>query len=129
MDDLDDRSSFVKIGGKEYRLSLTTRALKEIAKRYGGLNNLGEKLMSPENFEMAVEETVRLIVLLANQPILLHNLRNWDKPEKLLTEDEVELLTSPADFIGFKDAVTDAISKGMARNVESEDTPKNTLPE
>ena len=31
-----DRSSLITIGGKEY-LILTTKATKEIAKRYGGL--------------------------------------------------------------------------------------------
>jgi len=40
-----DRSAIVTIGGQEYNLVLTTRATKEIAKRYGGLENLGDKLM------------------------------------------------------------------------------------
>ena len=50
----DDRSSIIKIGDVEYRLILTTRATKEIAKRYGGLEN--QKLMKSENFEMALDE-------------------------------------------------------------------------
>ena len=79
-----ERSSLITIGGKEYRLILTTKATKEIAKRYGGLENLGEKLMKAENFEMALEEIVWLIALLANQSILINNRLNGEK-EELLT--------------------------------------------
>ena len=38
----NERSAAINIGGTEYELILTTRATKEIAKRYGGLENLGE---------------------------------------------------------------------------------------
>ena len=40
----NERSAAINIGGTEYELILTTRATKEIAKRYGGLENLGDKL-------------------------------------------------------------------------------------
>lgn len=116
-----ERSAAIKIGGKEYELMLTTRATKAIANRYGGLENLGEKLMKSENFEMALDEIVWLLTLLANQSILIRNLKNKDKPEQLLTEDEVELLTSPLDLAAYKDAITEAIFRGTKRNVESED--------
>mgnify|MGYP000968905205 FL=1 len=33
----NDRSAIIKIGDEEYQLILTTKATKEIAKRYGGL--------------------------------------------------------------------------------------------
>ena len=42
---MDARSAIVKIGGKEYEMLLITKATKEIAGRYGGLENLGDKLM------------------------------------------------------------------------------------
>jgi hypothetical protein len=63
--------------------------------RYGGLSNLGEKHMKTENFELALDEVVWLITLLANQSVLVHNLQNPSKKRELLTEDTVELLTSP----------------------------------
>ena len=121
-----ERSATIEIGGKPYELILTTRATKEIARRYGGLENLGEKLMKSENFEMALDEIIWLITLLANQPILIHNLRNKEKPKDLLTEEEVELLTSPLELAAYKSAITEAMFKGTARNIESEDgEPKN----
>lgn len=117
----DERSAAVNIGGKEYELVLTTRATKAIAGRYGGLENLGEKLMKSENFEVALDEIVWLLTLLANQSILIHNLKNKDNLQELLTEDEVELLTSPLDLAAYKNAITEAMFRGTKRNVESEE--------
>ena len=116
-----ERSALINIGGQEYELILTTRATKEIAGRYGGLENLGEKLMKSENFEMALDEIVWLITLLANQSILIHNLKHKDTPKDLLTEDEVELFTTPLDLADYKTAITEAMFKGTKRDIESED--------
>ena len=124
----NERTAVITIGGKQYELILTTRATKEIARRYGGLENLGEKLMKSENFEMALDEIVWLLTLLANQSILIHNLKNKDAPQELLTEEDVKLLTSPLDLAAYKNAITEAMFKGTKRNVESEseDGAKNT---
>jgi hypothetical protein len=115
----NERSSKITIGGAEYELVLTTRATKEIGARYGGLENLGEKLMKQENFEMALSEIVWLITLLANQSIMIHTLKNPAEKRDLLTEDEVELLTSPLELASYKNAITEAMYKGTARNISS----------
>lgn len=123
----NERSSIIKIGEDEYRLVLTTRATKEIAKRYGGLENLGEKLMKAENFELALDEIVWLITLLANQSIQIHNLKHKDDIRESLTEEMVELFTSPLDLASYKNAIAEAMFKGTARNIISEETSsKNT---
>ena len=120
-----ERTAIITIGGEEYSLVLTTRATKQIAGRYGGLENLGDKLMKSENFEMAIDEIVWLITLLANQSILIHNLKNKEQPKELLTEELVELLTVPADLATYKAAITQAMYKGTKRNIESEKDAKN----
>ena len=122
-----ERSATIVIGGDQHELLLTTKATKEIAARYGGLENLGDKLMKSENFEMAIGEIVWLITLMANQSILIHNLKHKDAPKDLLTEDLVELLTAPADLASYKTAITEAMHKGTQRNVQSEDTAKNSV--
>ena len=124
----DERTSIIKIGDETYELVLTTKATKEIASRYGGLENLGEKLLKAENFELALGEIVWLITVLANQGILIHNLKSKDKKE-LLTEEVVELLTSPYELAEYKEAITDALYKGTKRNIESESTSKNAVGE
>ena len=121
----NERSAIVNIGGTEYEMILTTRATKEIAGRYGGLENLGQKLMKSENFEMAIDEVVWLITLLANQSVLIHNFKNPDAKRELLTAEVVELLTSPLELAAYKNAIMEAMFKGTKRNVESEDNSKN----
>ena len=124
-----DRNTNITIGGDEYTLIFTTKATKEIAGRYGGLENLGDKLLKSENFEMAIGEIVWLITLLANQSILIFNLKNRDNPKPLLTEEEVEILTVPSELATYKEAITEALYKGTKRNVESEADPKNVAVE
>lgn len=120
-----ERTANILIGDEEYTLLLTTKATKDIAGRYGGLENLGDKLMKSENFEMAIGEIVWLITLLANQSILVHNLKHKDEPKELLTEEMVELLTTPVDLADYKVAITQALYKGTKRNVESVSDSKN----
>lgn len=128
----NERSSLITIGDEQYEMILTTRATKAISNRYGGLDNLGDKLMKSENMEMALDEIIWLITLLCNQSIEIHNLRNSEK-KPLLTKETVELLTSPGELAEYKDAITEAMLKGTKRNVESEhragvaDTSKNAV--
>ena len=122
----EDRTATIKIGGVEFPLILTTKATKEIGRRYGGLENLGEKLMQSENFERALDEVTWLITLLANQAILIHNFKCRDDKagqKQLLTEEEIELMTSPSDLGDYKDAIIKAMELGTQRNVESDDEP------
>ena len=121
----NERSAVIQIGGTDYEMILTTRATKEIAGRYGGLENLGQKLMKSENFEMAIDEVVWLITLLANQSILIHNLRNPGEKKDLLTAESVELLTTPMELAACKPAIMEAMYRGTKRNVESEDNEKH----
>ncbi len=116
----DERSTVIKIGGEEFKLILTTKATKEIAKRYGGLENLGTKLMNTKDFELALDEVVWLITLLANQSVLIHNLRNKDNKKELLNEEDVELLTTPFELADYKNAIMASMMKGTKRHIESE---------
>ena len=123
----NERTASIRIGGDEYVLLLTTKATKEIAGRYGGLENLGDKLMKSENVEIALSEIVWLITLLANQSTLVYNIKHKDAPKELLTEDEVEILTSPIDLAEYKEAIMNALYKGAKRNVVSEENSKNAV--
>jgi len=120
--DINERSASITVNGENYELILTTKATKELAARYGGLENLGDKLMQSEKFEEVLEEIVWMIVLLANQSIMIHNLKNPKNKKEFLTEEKLELLTSPTDLANFKDALMQAMTKGTKRNIESEET-------
>ena len=124
----EERKATITIGGKDYDLLLTTLATKQIGKRYGGLQNLGETLMNSEHIEDAIDEIVWLITLLANQPIMIHNLWNVEKVP-LLTEEVVFLMTSPYDLADYKNAIMEAMYKGAKRNVVSEETDEKNSPD
>lgn len=124
----EERKATITIGGKDYDLLLTTLATKQIGKRYGGLQNLGETLMNSEHIEDAIDEIVWLITLLANQPIMIHNLWNEEKVP-LLTEEVVFLMTSPYDLANYKNAIMEAMYKGAKRNVVSEETDEKNSPD
>lgn len=66
-----------------------------------------------------------MITLLANQSIKIHNLKNKDDKKDELTTEYVELLTSPLELAEYKSAITEAMFKGTARNIESEIEIKN----
>ncbi len=119
-----DRSTAIEIGGKKYELLLTTKATKEISDRFGGLEKIGEALKDAKDVTEALSIVIWLIVLLANQTILRNNLLTGSK-DPLITENEVELLTSPADLNSYDKAIMECLVKGTKRSVESEEEPKN----
>lgn len=114
-----ERSATLSLGGEQYELILTTRATKEIAQRYGGLAKLGDTLMQAENLEMALSEVIWIIVLLANQSVLIHNLKNPNDKKALVTEEEAELLTTPLDLALYKEAIIESMFKGTKRSMAS----------
>ena len=111
---IEDRSQVITIGGVEHKLILTTKATKDITKRYGGLEKLGDKLLKNATMEESLGEVIWLIALLANQEILIHNLQHRDEPKPLLTEDEIELLTNPYELAEYKDAIMAAMLKARS---------------
>ena len=124
----NERAASITIGGKEYELVLTTGATKQIAKRYGGLASLGDKLMKAENFENALDELIWLISLLANQSILIHNFQHPEDKRDALTEETIELFTSPHELAAYKDAIMESMFRGTKRFVESEQEPEKNAP-
>ena len=72
-----------------------------------------------------LDEIIWLIALLANQSVFIHNFQFPDDQQELLDAETLELLTSPYDLLGFKDAIMSCMSKGTARHVETEDTGAN----
>lgn len=125
---MSERGAMITLCGSQYELILTTKATKEINRRYGGLGKLGDKLTKSENFEEIIDELVWLLTLLINQGILVHNAVNkllGEKQKSLFSEDDIEVLTSPADFADYKDAIFEALQKGAMRHIKSEENPKN----
>lgn len=126
-----DRTAEITIGVEKYELILTMKAVKEIARRYGSLEAVGERMTNPKDLAETFTEPVWLTVLLANQAILIHNYKNPNNGKdrkELLTEKAVELLTTPKDILKINSAIAKTLTLGTKRNIVRE-TPKNAKSE
>lgn len=122
-----DSEAVVVIGGQSYELILTTRVTREIAARYGGLENLGDALETIEDFAHTLGEVIWLITLLANQSVAIHNLQHPDDQKPELTVEAVELLTVPADLADYRGAIAAALQHGTRRAIETVPAPKDPV--
>ena len=125
---VSERGTMITLCGEEYELILTTKATKDINSRYGGLGKLGDRLSQSENFEEVIDELVWLLTLLINQGIAVENFKRRTRGEEyipIFRPEEIEILTSPADFADYKDAIFEALKKGTERHIKSEENPKN----
>ena len=118
------RSATVSIGGTDCELVLTTKATRLIAERYGGLEHLGNALETSDDLGKTLGEVIWLITLLVNQSVQIHNHRHPDDKHPELTEDEVELLTVPADLADYRGAIAEALQRGTRRDILTEPAPK-----
>lgn len=153
---MDERSTMITLGGNQYTLVFSTKAMKEVNSRYKGkkpgdmykeatadmndgatdesseaLEAFNDELHDSEKFNSVTEDFIWLLTLLLNQGIFRHNIGviRAQSGVKIapFSEEEVEVLTDPADFSTYKRAINEAIHKGMTRNVRSEDNPKNVM--
>lgn len=127
---MSERGAMITLCGEKYEMILTTKATKEINSRYGGLGKLGDKLSKSEDFEEVIDELVWLLTLLINQGIAVENFKRRTRGEEyipIFRTEEIEILTSPADFAEYKDAIFEALKKGATRNIKSEETSKNAV--
>jgi hypothetical protein len=116
------------LNGKEYELILSTRALKEIAQKYGGLESFGDRILNSDSLTETLDDTVWLITTLINQKIMIDNLTLTDK-KPLLTLEEVELLVDLQSLLDNRNAIIGAIASGTNRTILTEDNEKKHMAE
>jgi hypothetical protein len=118
------RKAPVRIGGKDYEMILTT-CNKRNRKSTAAVEPR-RKTYEGRKLRDGPRQIVWLITLLVNQSVLVHNLQNPDDKMEQLSEEAVELLTSPFELAEYKNAIMNAMFKGAKRNVVSEeDSSKN----
>lgn len=120
----DSRVTYLALGKEKIPLLLTLKATRDIATRYGGLEELGNKMLESMDWNGMIDEIVWLIVVLANQCILIENLENkTNKP--LLTQNELELRMDPYEMTSYREAILAALQAGQKQHVQSEENLKN----
>jgi hypothetical protein len=118
-----NRIGEIEIAGKLYPLNFSTKAAKEIAKRYDGLENI-EDAFSGKAVDAMMDEIVWLLSLLISQGVAYKRIVDGEDV-KGITADELEVVLGVADMAGLKDKIMDAMLCGMKREVEVEVDPKN----
>ena len=121
----------IDIGGIDYPLMLNLNATEQINEKFGGMEQLGDALVKPENFSAALDTVAELVVILTTQGIEYVNYFESEKLElKPLTKEAVKLLCSPYDIGKMRPILFDAIKSDASRAVTSEETDeKNSVDE
>jgi hypothetical protein len=118
-----NRIGEIEIAGSNYPLNFSTKAAKEIAKRYDGLENI-EGAFSGKAVDAMMDEIVWLLSLLIAQGVAYRRIVEGEEV-KGITADELEVVLGVADMAGLKDKIMGAMLIGMKREVEVEIDPKN----
>lgn len=118
-----NRIGEIEIAGSNYPLNFSTKAAKEIAARYDGLENV-DKAFSDKSVDAMMDEIVWLLSLLIAQGVAYKRIVEGEEI-KGITADELEVVLGVADMAGLKDKIMDAMLGGMKREVEVEPDPKN----
>ena len=118
-----NRIGEIEIAGSTYPLNFSTKAAKEIAARYGGLENI-EDAFSGKAVDAMMDEIVWLLSLLIAQGVAYKRIVEGEEV-KGITVDELEVVLGVADMKDLKGKLMDAMLGGMKREVEVEIDPKN----
>ena len=118
-----NRIGEIEIAGSTYPLNFSTKAAKEIAQRYDGLENI-EGAFSGKAVDAMMDEIVWLLSLLIAQGVAYKRIVEGEEV-KGITAEELEVVLGVADMAGLKDKIMDAMMGGMKREVEVEIDPKN----
>lgn len=109
------KATTIELGGREYELVLTTRAMRELSERFGGMERVGDRISG----DLSLQDFVWIVTLLANQGAARHNLANAANPIPLLTEEQVELLTCPSDLAEIGPKLVEVLRRDTNRIVQS----------
>lgn len=103
----------ITIGEKSFDLVLNTEAMAQIFEKYGGIEQVGEKLNS--SYSEKIRFVPELIALLATQGEAIKG------SDEVITKEFVARYTMPRDFEALSQAFIRAIEIGMNIAVESND--------
>lgn len=106
----------IKIGKKTYPAVFNVVALKEIVKRYGGVEEMGKEL--EKDYAKAIDEYSWIIALLIGQGIALKNFED-DRDEKAPTVGQIQLLMRPHELTSHRKTIFSVINDGMQSGAET----------
>lgn len=110
------RITNIEIAGSTYPLNFSTKAAKQIAARYGAVENVGQAFAAGD-LDAALGEVIWLLALLIEQGAAYIKITE-NKDLQVPTEDQLEILIGIADLGGLQTQLLGAMSAGMKTTVE-----------
>lgn len=110
----------IEIAGTSYPLNFSVKAAKELTKRYGALDKIGEALSIKKTDEL-FDELMYLLALLQNQGADYANIMEGKEIRKFSPE-QLEVIMGTVDCVALQDRLMEAMAAGMKPTVETEDT-------
>lgn len=120
-----NRITEIEIAGRKYPLNFSTKAAKEVAKRYGDISNVMDAFKGKTTDEM-MDEAIWLLALLIEQGVAYRKIVD-DEDIRGLSAEELEIVMGVFDFSDLKNTILGAMTAGMKREVEVEIDPKNAM--
>lgn len=120
-----NRITEIEIAGKKYPLNFSTKAAKEMAKRYGDISKIADAFTGKTAGQM-MDEAIWILELLISQGVAYKQLAE-NEEIKGLAADELEVLLGLFEFADLKGIIFNAMNAGMKREVEVEIDSKNEM--
>lgn len=120
---MTNRITELEIAGRKYPLNFSTKAAKEVAKRYGDIANI-DKAFKDKTIDEMMDEAIWILALLIEQGVAYKKIMD-NEEIKGLSIEELEIVMGVADFTNLKSTILGAMTAGMVREVEVEIDPKN----
>jgi hypothetical protein len=116
----------IVLNGREYGLVLTTKAARDIMRKYGSFDKISDLFKRKNvNEDELLDMIVFLTCTFVNQSILRRNFRvPPGEQEPLMTEGEVELFTAIDDLFEFLPTITRVLLNDAKQHVGTEDSEK-----
>lgn len=121
-----DRNTFVTLAGREYPLNFSTGASIEIKKKFGSVEEMGNKMMGGDVAE-ALETLTWLLEILLHQGAAYHKLVTGKELEVPSTE-ELQVIVGIDNVNELTGAVLNALQGGARREVEVEEKNQEATP-
>lgn len=112
------RTAKIKINKKEYLLCFSTRVMRECAKRYGGIEKIGEALSGGDTAEM-MDECFWMLAQMMAAGAKYAAVEGIPNPEPPSCEDLYDLC-GVDELLDMKSHIMRTISEGSHREVEIE---------
>lgn len=109
-----------ELGGAKRDLSCTANAIFTLYDEYGYSADIVEDLHLCENTEEGWKNTCYCYALFAAQGELQRRLMGYE-PQKMITMEDVRLMTAPTEAPGVKRAVIECLNQGFTRDAAPKD--------